>query len=114
VNAPEVLPGRLMITIRVRERHSNRSTGPRETSRSPSAYRSGIVPQGTETAGLTWENGAASIPRMFRDQRHTAAFKGSRLHVRTSLINRETAAQAANPCSCVVGRVGLEPTTHGL
>jgi hypothetical protein len=55
--------------------------GPRETSRGPSAYGRGIAARGAETVGLTWGNGAASIPRMFRDQWHTAAWGRLRLHV---------------------------------
>jgi hypothetical protein len=33
----------------------------------------GILPRASGTAGPTWENGAGSIPRMFRDRWHTAA-----------------------------------------
>lgn len=58
-----------------------------------------------------------TAPRAFRvcsDQWHAAASGGCRLHVRTGLINRETAGETADGWSYVVGRVGLEPTTHGL
>ncbi len=89
-------------------------SGPRERSRGPSAYGRGIVPRGAGIAGLTWGNEAASIPPMFRDQWHAAASGGCRLHVRTGVINEERAGRTADRWPYLVGRVGLEPTTHGL
>jgi hypothetical protein len=78
-------------------RHQNQPTGPREISRGPSAYGHGIVPQSAAMAMLTWENSATSIPRMFRDWWHRAAFGSLQLHIGETMIKRETAAQATFP-----------------
>lgn len=74
----------------------------------------GILPRTCETAGPTWENGAGSIPRMFREQWHTAAFGGLRLHEGCGSRASKRPGQRVDDLASTVHPAGFEPATVGL
>jgi hypothetical protein len=76
--------------------------------------RPGTIPRTSEIPGSTWGKEAKSIPRMFRDHWHTAAYDRLRLHEPCRPYTCKRPGQRMDDLVLVARPAGFEPATVGL
>ncbi|MEV3985347.1 integrase core domain-containing protein [Nonomuraea sp. NPDC049758] len=95
-------------------RSTNTTLHDLQARQDPGTSRGPFVVSEPRNHRTTWENGPASIPRMFRDQWHRAAL--GRLTLPTSQDHR-SCKRPGQPSDCLVSvarPAGFEPATVGL